>query len=95
MEEGYARQVIGLTTPGAELRRWYLRHYVPQRLPLRLLADCQYKHMRLTVNFRSVLNSTATMIRLSVEDGLSLVFSYLTINFDWYDAFQQTILDVL
>ena len=51
--------------------------------------------MRLTVNFKSVLSSTATMIRLSVEDGLSLVFSYLTINFDWYDAFQQIILEVL
>ena len=51
--------------------------------------------MRLTVNFGSVPDSTATMIRLSVEDRLSLVFSYLTINFDWYDAFQQIILEVL
>ena len=38
--------------------------------------------MLLTVNFRSVLSFTATMLRLSVEDGLSLVFSYLTIKFD-------------
>ena len=51
--------------------------------------------MRLTVNFRSVFNSTATTVRLSVEDGLSLVFFYLTINFDWYDAFQQILLEVL
>ena len=36
--------------------------------------------MRLTVNVRSVL---------------TLVFSYLTINFDWYDAFQRIILEVL